>query len=492
MSEFLHEIPPKERLVELEKRLKRVRSIRTLHTRVCEYLQCGGSDVKEFHYKILGHDWKGLIYLKRNTLMGTIFSLWDSKVVIIRGFPKIKYTHDSRVRDQVCIAEEKVDGTCIGVWAFPNGMIMGKTRMVERWDLGAKKRQISVYSLETCPKCTTLKTLLKEEGIPFEEKDLNETENQAELIMHNITAMSVPILQVDKKFYLTDEIFQGNTLLEEHVLQLTATPDANWKVKFEQVPGHEKVYDLARKGFLVFCELYGYLNSGEFVKYTIPIAIKVIGIVDMKRFNFLRREETEKLCILHELPIPKIYFEGKLITKEVERIELDLEKDVVLDGMEGLVAKYWCEEEGDSYFCKLKCEKVKESCYKLSRSLIPSTIIRKAIKKALDENLGEKNIGVLFPIVVEELKEEYDEAILAASEGKVKGLIRYAVTPSDEDLKETVRLAMMDIMSTGIDVEDEKNKGKVLSGLHNRLGDIKGGTLFKLYNELLLEMKGKW
>lgn len=340
--------------------------------------------------------------------MGSIFSLWDNKVLILRGFPKIKYSHDSRVRDKFCICEEKVDGTNLGIWSFPDGSIMGKTRMVQRWDLGSKRQE------------------------------------------------------------------------------------GTWKGKFEGSPNYSKVYELARKGYLVFVELYGYKNSGEFVKYSVPLAFKVIGIVDRKTFAFLPREEIEILCKEYELPLPKIYYKGKLSIKEVQRIEQELDKEIVLDGMEGLVAKYWDKDHKDSYFSKLKCEKVKEACYKLSRSLIPSTIIRKAIKKAMDENLGEKRMDILLPFVLEELREEYDESLIEPSMSKIKALLRYATTPSNEALKAKILEGMKEIHALGIDVTDEKNKGKVLSSLHDRLGDIHGGTLYKIYLEILLEMKGKW
>jgi len=406
----LHEIPPRRRLVEIHQKLVRVRSLRTLRSRVCEYLQCGGSEVKEFHYKINGHDWKGIIYLKRNNLMGSIFSLFDNKVFIIRGFPKIRYTSNSRVRDRVCVAEEKVDGTNIGIWAFPDGSIMGKTRMVERWDKGSKRA--------------------KEYG--------------------------------------------------------------SWKRKFAHVPCHSRIYKLAREGFLVYVELYGYHNSGEFVKYTTPMAYKVIGIVNLETYHFLPRPRVEQLCSAYNLEVVPVYYKGTLTAKEVRKMEVDLEQEMALDGMEGLVAKYWDEKDKDSYFCKIKCDRIKEVCWKISRSLIPAAMIRKCIKKALDENLGETRIEIIYPVVVEELTEDFDEAILETSQGKIKGLIRYMTTPSDVVLKARVVEVMKKMKALDVDIENPKKKGEVLSGLHDKLGDIGGGTLFKLYNEVLLEMKGKW
>jgi len=402
----LHKIPPRIRLLAIEKRLKRVRSLRTLRSRVCEYLHCGGSDVREFHHKINNHDWKGIIYLKRNNLMGSIFSLFDNKVLIIRGFPKIKYAHNSKVKDKRCLAEEKIDGTNIGIWTFPSGDIMGKTRMVQRWDLGSKR----------------------------------------------------------------------------------AGKEGSWKAKFESIPAHKRVYDLAKEGYLIFTELYGYENPGEFVKYSVPLAFKVIGIVDRKHQNFLPREQVEKLSRKYDLPLPEVYYKGELTKDKIVKIEADLEEVMTLDGMEGLVAKYWDVKDKDTYFCKLKTEKIKEKCYKLSRSVIPASIIRKAIRKTFEENPGETSMEHLLPFILEELKEEYDEGFIEKSLGKIKALLRYAVTPSDKDLKDLI-LNLMTEMKKEFDVTLPENKSKVLSTLADKVGDINAGTLYKIYLEILLEMK---
>lgn len=406
----LHNIPPRKRLEDIEKLLKRVRSIRTLRSRVCEYLHCGGSDVKEFHYKINNHDWKGIIYLQRNSLMGTIFSLFDAKVVIIRGFPKIKYTHQSKVSGKYCIAEEKLDGTNIGIWEMPDGSIMGKTRMVERWDIGSGR----------------------------------------------------------------------------------AGAEGSWKAKFEKTPGYRKVYELAKKGYIVFVELYGYHNSGEFVKYSVPLAYKVIGVVDRRHYNFVPRGNKSMLCGEFGLPLPSVHFEGTLDVKQVMKLEAGLEEFLVLDGMEGLVAKYWDENDLDFYFSKIKTDKVKEQCYKISRSIIPANIIRKAVKKALDENPGETQMGILLKPTIDELGEEYDESMLENSMGKIKGILRATLTPSDSELKASILQGMEDLRNLGIEVLDPKQKGKVLSSLHDMLPEISGATLYKIYLEVTLEMKGKW
>lgn len=83
--------------------------------------------------------WRGLIYQERNSLMGTIFSYINQKALIVRGYPKIDYALKSRLIDKECVAEFKLDGTNILFWTFPDGTLLGKTRMVERYDLEGYK-----------------------------------------------------------------------------------------------------------------------------------------------------------------------------------------------------------------------------------------------------------------------------------------------------------------------------------------------------------------
>jgi hypothetical protein len=59
------------------------------------------------------------------------------------------------------------------------------------------------------------------------------------------------------------------------------------------------------------------------------------------------------------------------------------------------------------------------------------------------------------------------------------------LTPNDEDLMKLVRTEMLDLQSKGIDL---KNKSKVMSGLAQKLGNIGGGTLYKLYLDVLREL----
>ncbi|RLI02477.1 hypothetical protein DRO30_02590 [Candidatus Bathyarchaeota archaeon] len=74
-----------EILTEIKERMKGHRSIRSIRAILSEVLQASPKFIKDFTYKIDGHSWKGCIYVARNSLMGSIFSYWDSKPFIVRG-----------------------------------------------------------------------------------------------------------------------------------------------------------------------------------------------------------------------------------------------------------------------------------------------------------------------------------------------------------------------------------------------------------------------
>ena len=121
---------PIERLEELRKTLKRKKSFQGLRAAVSEVLKAKPADMREFSHNINNHRWKGVVYQKRNLLMGTIISIWDNKQkLIIRGFPKVKYALDSRVVNKHVVCQEKIDGTNICLFKLPDNTVVLKTRM---------------------------------------------------------------------------------------------------------------------------------------------------------------------------------------------------------------------------------------------------------------------------------------------------------------------------------------------------------------------------
>jgi len=74
-----------EVLNSIRERLKQAKGINDIRLIAAEETKCKPDDLKDFHYKVKGHDWIGVIYVKRNRLMGSIFSLFDSKPFVVRG-----------------------------------------------------------------------------------------------------------------------------------------------------------------------------------------------------------------------------------------------------------------------------------------------------------------------------------------------------------------------------------------------------------------------
>jgi hypothetical protein len=88
-------------------------------------------DKTYFTHDINGNKWEGFVYKEHNALMGSIFSLFNGKPFIVRGYPKIKYTEDARLFGNYIDAEEKIDGSCLGIYTLPDKTPKVKTRGTE-------------------------------------------------------------------------------------------------------------------------------------------------------------------------------------------------------------------------------------------------------------------------------------------------------------------------------------------------------------------------
>ena len=93
MSEGKYDSPG-VRMDKLMLELKKKRSIAGIRAAVSEVLQASPADMKEFSHRIGNHRWRGIVYLKRNSLLGSIFSIFDTKLYVVRGYGKIKYSDD--------------------------------------------------------------------------------------------------------------------------------------------------------------------------------------------------------------------------------------------------------------------------------------------------------------------------------------------------------------------------------------------------------------
>jgi len=73
-------------------------------------------------------------------------------------------------------------------------------------------RKIVVYTSNGCHKCSVLKEWLKTSSRHFEERDLEDVDVMAELVMKDIVVLSAPVLEVDESVYPETQFFEGNTL----------------------------------------------------------------------------------------------------------------------------------------------------------------------------------------------------------------------------------------------------------------------------------------
>jgi len=391
-------------LEEILEKMRHKRTIKTAIPIIADAMSKGGrsfapSDYRKFTHQVGSTHWQGIIYQSRNTMMGTIFSYFRNKATIIRGYPKIKYSEESRVVNNYCYVEEKVDGTNLGIWLLPDGTMMGKTRMVEFWDSSGYKGR-------------------------------------------------------------------------------------NWKLLFYKTGQADKLEKLLKEDYMVFGELFGTENEGEFVRYTIPIGFKIFEICDTRNFSFIPFNQKMVLIQKYELePVGKIW-EGTLTMKEVERLEFEAKDYLKIDGMEGFVAKWYDEQVKDTHMAKLKCKEIQEKSWSLAGGTkIPRALISKACRKAYENQATLHSMDEIIEFVRQELLEEADPDLVNSSTDEIKHTIN-AVFSTNADNKQ-IWAYMDELKGKGIDLE---NKGKVLSMMSTQ---FKGWTANILYRAYCSYMAGR-
>jgi len=337
-----------------------------------------------------------VIYIRRNgkaTWCGnSIFSYFRNKALIIRGYPKIKYSEESRVLDQHAVVEEKVDGTNLGIWLMPDGTMMGKTRMVEFWDSAGYKGR-------------------------------------------------------------------------------------NWKLLFYRTGQADKLEKLLKEDYMVFGELYGTDNEGEFVRYYIPIGFKIFEVCDMRNFSFIPFNQKMALIQKYELESVGKIWEGTLTAKEVERLEFQAKDYLKQDGMEGFVAKWYDEGNKDTHMTKLKCKEIQELAWSLTGGTkIPRAIVSKAVRKAYENQINLHSMDEIVEFVRQELLEEADPSLVESSTDEIKHTIN-AVFSVNADNKQIWEY-MDELKNRGIDLN---NKNKVLSMMSTPFKGWTGNILYRAY-----------
>ena len=73
---------------------------------------------------------------------------------------------------------------------------------------------VVIYTTQGCTRCDMLKKWLKNKNTIFEEKNLDDSDVMADLVMRDFVVMSAPALEIDGTVYTDSEIFEGNGLIK--------------------------------------------------------------------------------------------------------------------------------------------------------------------------------------------------------------------------------------------------------------------------------------
>lgn len=102
--------------------------------------------------------------------------------------------------------------------------------------------KVVVFSTENCPKCKVLKQTLHNYGIEFENMDMASSDGLTELRVNGIFTLSAPVLQVDDRFYLTDDgygLLRGGCDWVTPLLIFAGLIDPD-RVKYNSIDNHDK------------------------------------------------------------------------------------------------------------------------------------------------------------------------------------------------------------------------------------------------------------
>ena len=87
----------------------------------------------------------------------------------------------------------------------------------------SKKGRVVVYTTPVCPRCAALKEWLKQRGVEYEEKNMEDSEVMAELVMDNVFALSAPVLKVGDRYLLEDDLFEEDKLKADVVEEVLSS-----------------------------------------------------------------------------------------------------------------------------------------------------------------------------------------------------------------------------------------------------------------------------
>lgn len=79
---------------------------------------------------------------------------------------------------------------------------------------------VVVYTTSGCTRCDMLKKWLKNKDAVFEEKNLEDSEVMADLVMRNFVVLSAPAIEVGGTVYTENQIFESNGLINPNFSKL--------------------------------------------------------------------------------------------------------------------------------------------------------------------------------------------------------------------------------------------------------------------------------
>jgi len=82
----------------------------------------------------------------------------------------------------------------------------------------AQNGRIVVYTSNGCSKCVMLKQWLQIRNKEFEERNLENVDVMADLVMRNLVILSAPVLEVGGAVLTEDQIFVGGSLATDRLL----------------------------------------------------------------------------------------------------------------------------------------------------------------------------------------------------------------------------------------------------------------------------------
>jgi glutaredoxin len=79
---------------------------------------------------------------------------------------------------------------------------------------------VVVYTTSGCTRCDMLKKWLKNKNTDFEEKNLDDSDVMADLVMRNFVVMSAPAIEINGIVYTDSQIFEGSGLIKSDFLKM--------------------------------------------------------------------------------------------------------------------------------------------------------------------------------------------------------------------------------------------------------------------------------